>query len=309
MRIAVMAAGAVGGYFGARLAAAGHEVHFVARGANLAAMRREGLRVASVLGDLHLPAPLATDDPASIGPVDVVLFAVKLWDTEAAGRQARPLLGPQTRLIPLMNGIDGPELLAPILGADRVAPGSAYIAAVLSAPGTVSHTSGFARLVFGRRDGQPDATLSAFAEAAQAAGIDVTLSDAIDRERWQKFVFLAGLSGATASTRLPLGPLLADPDTRALFRGLMEETAAVGRARGVDLPEDLVEDRMRFAEGSPPGFKASMLHDLERGNRLELDWLAGTVVRLGRELGVPVPWNTAVHAILKPYRLGRPDGA
>ena len=309
MRIAVMAAGAVGGYFGARLAAAGHDVHFVARGANLAAMRESGLRLESVLGDLHLPAPAVTDDPATIGPVDVVLFAVKLWDTEAAGRQALPLIGPQTRLIPLMNGIDGPDLLDPVIGAEHVAAGSAYIAAVLSAPGVIAHTSPFARLVVGRRGGKPDDTLTAFAGAARAAGVDITLSDAIDRERWQKFVFLAGLSGATAATRQPLGPLLADPDTRALFRGLMEEVVAVGRASGIDLPADFAEDRMRFAEASPPGFKASMLHDLERGNRLELDWLAGTVVRRGRELGVPTPWNTAVHAILKPHRMGPPGEA
>ena len=306
MRIAVMAAGAVGGYFGARLAAAGHDVHFVARGANLAAMRDCGLRLGSVLGDLHLPAPAVTEDPAAIGPVDVVLFAVKLWDTESAGRQALPLVGPGTQLIPLMNGIDGPDLLDPVIGPEHVAAGSAYIAAVLSAPGVIAHTSPFARLVIGRRDGRKNAMLAAFAEAASAAGVDITLSDAIERERWQKFVFLAGLSGATAATRQPLGPLLADPDTRTLFRGLMEEVVAVGRARGVDLPADYAEDRMRFAATTPPGFKASMLHDLERGNRLELDWLAGTVVRLGRALDVPTPWNTAVHAILKPYRMGRP---
>ncbi len=304
MRIAVMAAGALGAYFGARMAAAGHDVFFIARGANLEAIKANGLKIESVHGDLHLPNPNVTDDPAKIGPVDIVLFAVKLWDTEKAAEQALPLVGPDTRVITLQNGVDSPERLAPILGADRVVAGSAYIATVLSAPGVVTHTSPFARMVCGRIDGKPDARLKAFTDAAQAAGIDITLSDAIDRERWQKFVFLVGLSGATASTRKPLGPILQDPDTRAFFRSLMSEVVAVGGAKGVSLPADFVDGRMKFGELSPPNFKASMLHDLERGNRLELDWLAGKVVELGRVLGVPTPANEAVYAVLKLHRMG-----
>ncbi len=305
MRIAVMAAGALGGYFGARMAAAGHEVFFIARGANLHAIKTNGLKVESVHGDLHLPDPHATDDPASIGPVDVVLFAVKLWDTEAAAQQALPLVGSDTRVITLQNGVDSPERIAPILGAESVVAGSAYIATVLSAPGVVTHTSSFARMLCGRIDGEPDPQLKGFTDAAQTAGIDITLSDEIDRERWQKFVFLVGLSGATGATRKPLGPILRDPDTRALFHSLMREVVAVGRAKGVSLPADFADDRMNFAESSPPTFKASLLHDLERGNRLELDWLAGKVVGFGRALGVPTPANEAVYAILKLYRMGR----
>lgn len=305
MRIAVMAAGAVGGYFGARMAAAGHDVYFVARGANLEAIKSKGLRVESLLGDLHLSNPHVTDDPAMIGPVDIVLFAVKLWDTEKAAKQALPLVGADTRVIPLQNGVDSPERLVPILGADTVVPGSAYIATVMSAPGVVTHTSKFARMITGRSDGKPDAKLKAFTEAAQAAGLDITLSDAIDRERWQKFVFLVGLSGATASTRMPLGPILGDVDTRNFFHSLMREVVAVGRAKGVPLPVDFADDRLKFGEASPPSFKASMLHDLERGNRLELDWLAGKVVELGRELGVPTPANEVVYAVLKLHRMGK----
>jgi len=304
MRIAVLAAGAVGGYFGARMAAAGHDVAFVARGANRDAVRAKGLKVESVLGDLLLKDVKVTDDPATIGPVDIVLFAVKLWDTEHAARQAQPLIGPYTRVIPLQNGIDGPERIASVLGAEVMAPGSAYIATVLSSPGVVTHTSRFARMVVGRSDGKADAPLRAFAEAAAAAGIDITLSDAIDRERWQKFVFLVGLSGATAATRMPLGPILKDAETRALFHDLMRETVNVGRAKRVPLPEDFADDRLKFGEASPPDFKASMLHDLERGNRLELDWLAGHVVRLGRELKVPTPANEAVYKVLKLHRMG-----
>lgn len=304
MRIAVMATGAVGGYFGARLAEARHDVHFVARGANLDAIRTQGLKVESVLGNLFLASPSATDDPARIGPVDVVLFAVKLWDTEEAARQALPLIGPNTRVIPLQNGIDGPDRLRPILGDDAVVPGSAYIATVLSAPGVVTHTSAFARMIVGRSDGKQDRVLAEFVETAKAAGIDITMSNMIERERWQKFVFLVGLSGATASTRRPLGPILQDPDTRAFFHELMREVVAVGRAKGVPIPPDFADDRLKFGESSPPNFKASMLHDLERGKRLELDWLAGYVVKLGRDVGVATPANEAVYRVLKLHRMG-----
>lgn len=306
MRIAVMAAGALGGYFGARMAAAGHDVFFIARGANLEAIKKNGLKVESVHGDLHLPKPNVTDDPGEVGPVDIVLFAVKLWDSETAAAQARPLVGSETRVIPLQNGVDGSERIAPILGADNVVAGSAYIATVLSAPGVVTHTSQFARMVCGRTDGRSDERLKSFCDAAHAAGIDITLSDAIDREQWQKFVFLVGLSGATAATRQPLGPILADADTRTFFYSLMREVVAVGRAKGIPIPQDFADDRMKFAESSPPTFKASMLHDLERGNRLELDWLAGKVVELGRTLGVATPANDAVYAMLKLHRMGKP---
>ena len=309
MRIGVMAAGALGGYFGSRMAAAGHDVFFIARGSNLQAMKKDGLKVASVHGNLHLPTPNVTDDPAEVGPVDIVLFAVKLWDTEKAALQAVPMVGTNTRVIPLQNGVDSTERIAPVLGTENVVSGCAYIAAVQSAPGVITHTSPFARIVCGRADGKPDAYLKAFADAAHLAGIDITLSDAIERERWQKFVFLIGLSGATATTREPLGPILNDPDTRAFFYSLMCEVVAVGRAKGVPIPENFAEDRMKFAEASPPTFKASMLHDLERGSRLELDWLAGKVVELGRSFGVPTPANEAVYAILKLHRMGKHGAA
>lgn len=306
MRIAAMAAGAVGGYFGARLAAAGHDVAFIARGAHLEALRNTGLRVESLLGDVHVATPNATDDPAAVGPVDIVLFAVKLWDTETAAEQVRPLIGPNTRVITLQNGVCSPERVGPIVGEDHVAAGSAYIASVISEPGVIKHTSQFARIMFGRLDRKLDQQLAAFAEAAEAAGIDVLHAEDADRERWQKFVFLTGLSGATATTRMPLGPILADPDTRAFYHNLMHETVAVGRAKGVAIPPDFADDRLKFGEASPPGFKASMLHDLEAGRRLELDWLAGRIVGLGTELGVPTPMNDAVYAALKLHRMGRP---
>jgi 2-dehydropantoate 2-reductase len=305
MRIAVMAAGAVGGYFGARLAAAGEDVSFIARGAHLDAIRNNGLTVESTLGNLHLREAKATPDPASVGPVDIVLFAVKLWDTEKAGEAARPLIGPGTRLITFQNGVDSVERLLPILGADHVAGGTAHIASTIAAPGVIRHTSPFARMRCGRIDGKPDAQLTRFGDAAKAAGIDITVSDSIDLDRWKKFVFLVGLSGATASRRQPLGAILADPDTRALFVDLMREVIAVGQAKGVPIPNEFLDEQIAFAESAPYGFKASLLHDLERGNRLELDWLAGRVVAFGRELGVPTPSNAAVYAVLKPHRAGK----
>src|SRR4051794_18105917 len=214
MRIAAMAAGAVGGYFGGRLAAAGHDVSFIARGAQLEAIRKNGLKIESPLGNLHLEKARATSDPKEIGPVDVVLFAVKLWDTETAAELAKPMVGPQTRVITFQNGVDSVERLAPILGADKVVGGSAYIASVIGAPGVISHTSQFAKMVCGRIDGKPDAQLAAFVKAAKEAGIDIAQSDSINRERWEKFVFLVGLSGATGATRKPIGEILADSDTR-----------------------------------------------------------------------------------------------
>ena len=306
MRIAAMAAGAVGGYFGARLDAAGHDVSFIARGALLEAIRSKGLKVESTLGGLHLKDAKATSDPSEVGPVDVVLFAVKLWDTEKAAEMARPLVGPSTRIITLQNGVDSVERIAPILGADKVAGGSAYIASVMAAPGVVSHTSQFARLVCGRIDGRPDGKLDAFADAAKRAGIEIKVSPSMDLERWQKFVFLVGISSVTASMRQPLGPIREDADTREFLHNVMREVVAVGRAKGVPIPADFADQQMEFAlKSAPATMKASLAHDLERGNRLEVDWLAGKVASLGRELGVPTPANAAVYAVLKLHRMGR----
>jgi 2-dehydropantoate 2-reductase len=309
MRIAIMAAGAVGGYFGARFAVAGHEVHFVARGAQLDAIRKNGLKIESTLGDLHLKDAKATDDPARIGAVDIVLFAVKLWDTEKVAELASPLVKPETRVITFQNGVDSVERLTPILGKDNVVGGIAYIATVIAGPGIIRHTSPFARLRAGRIDGRPDEMLARFVAAGKVAGIDIHETNEINVDRWKKFVFLSSLAGATASTRESLDKILADADTRALMSNLMRDVIAVARATGVALPANFFEEQMKFAESAQPGFKASMAHDLERGNRLELDWLTGRVVALGRELKVPTPTSEAVYAVLKLHRLGTPSSA
>jgi 2-dehydropantoate 2-reductase len=305
MRIAAMAAGAVGGYFGARMAAAGHDVFFIARGANLEAIRKNGLKIESVHGDVHLPKPNVTDDPAKVGPVDIVMFAVKLWDTEKAAELARPLIGSNTRLITLQNGVDSVERIAPILGAEQTIGGVAYIATTIAAPGIIKHTSQFAKLRFGRADKKPDATLQAFVDAGKAARIDVDISADIQRERWEKFVFLTAMASATAGLRSPIGPIAADPELRGFFRALMDEAFAVGKAKGVALDPAYLEERMAFvATKIEPGMKASMAHDLERGNRLELDWLTGKVRELGRQLGVPTPASDTAYTVLKLHRMG-----
>jgi 2-dehydropantoate 2-reductase len=305
MRIAAMAAGAVGGYFGARMAAAGHDVFFIARGANLAAIKNNGLRIESVHGDLHLAKVNATDDPKSVGPVDIVLFAVKLWDTELAAEQTKPLVGAKTRVITLQNGIDSVERVAPILGAEQTVGGVAYIASVIAAPGVIKQTSSFAQMRFGRADKRPDAGLQAFVDAGKAAKIDIDISADIERERWQKFIFLTAMAGSTAALRSPIGPIREDPELRGFFRQLMEEAYAVGKAKGVALDAAYLDSRMDFLMNKvEPGMKASMAHDLERGNRLELDWLAGKVRALGRELSIPTPASDMVYTVLKLHRMG-----
>lgn len=305
MRIAAMAAGAVGGYFGARMADAGHDVFFIARGAHLAAIKKDGLKIESVHGNLHLPKPNVTDDPKSIGPVDIVLFAVKLWDTEKAAEAARLLLGPDSRLITFQNGVDSVERVSAILGADRVIGGAAYIATVIVSPGVIRHTSSFARMRFGRADKKPDTKLQGFADAATAAKLDVAISPDITRELWQKFIFLTAMSGTTAALRSAIGPIRDDAELRGFFRALMQEAFAIGKAKGVALDPKYIDDQMAFMmEKVEPGMKASMAHDLERGNRIELDWLSGKVRALGRDLNIPTPASDTIYTALKLHRMG-----
>jgi 2-dehydropantoate 2-reductase len=306
MRMAVMATGAVGGYFGARMAAAGHDVVFIARGTHLDAICRDGLKIESTLGDLHLKDVKVTDDPRQVGPADVVLFAVKLWDTETAGEQTRPLIGSNTRVITLQNGIDSVERLAPILGDDATIGGSTYVVATIARPGVIRQTGPMAKVHCGRLDGRFDPVLASYVEQIKAANIDITLTDQMLLDIWKKFVLLSGTSGITASTRQPLGVIRNDEDMRAFFYKLMHETMAVGHAAGVEFPPDFPVELDRSVAAFPSTMKASMANDLDAGKRLELDWLAGKVVALGRKYGISTPSHEAVYAILKPYRMGQP---
>ena len=306
MRIAVIGAGGVGGGFGAALAKAGGDVTFVARGAHLAAMRANGLRVEGGRGETVIDPVQATDDPAGIGPVEIVLFCVKLWDVETAGETIRPLIGPDTGVIPLQNGIDSGERLIPLLGEQAVMAGTVAISATIARPGVIAQTGTFMSMAFGERDGRVTPRATAFHALCQKAGFHTTLSENIAVPIWEKFILLTAMSGGTAITRLPIGKLRDDPDVFWLFEALMRETDAVGRAEGVALPADAVEQRLAGLKTQTPNLRASMAVDLERGNRLELPWLAGKVVALGRKHGIPTPANASVFAALKPYANGTP---
>jgi 2-dehydropantoate 2-reductase len=301
MRIAVIGAGGVGGAFGAALAHAGADVTFVARGAHLRAMQTEGLRIESPRGDTHLSPAKATEDPASIGPVDYVLFCVKLWDVESAGAAIKPLVGPNTAVITLQNGIDSHERLVPILGHGAIMPGVAQISATIAAPGVIRQVGTFMRLVFGEATAGKSERGEAFLSMCLKAGFDAHHSDQILTELWMKYILLASNAALTAATRKPLGLLRDDPDIYPLFQKTYEEVAAVGRAKGIKLPPDAVEKLVAAIPNAPPAMMASMAHDLIRGNRIELPWLGGKVVALGKALGVPTPVHEVLYQVLKPY--------
>ena len=299
MKIAVMGSGGVGGFYGGRLAHAGYDVHFVARGAHLAAMREHGLTIESDSQEnTHVPRVNVTDDPATIGTADIVVIAVKLWDTEAAARAVTPLVGPKTGVLSLQNGVIKDDILRREFGAEALMGGVAYVGTTIGRPGVIRQTGTLQRLLFGEYDGRGSARAEAFLEALLKAGIQAELSSNIRRTLWEKYVFLVGLSGSTSTMRSPIGPIRENPQTRAFLLDLMKETVAVGRAQGVDLPEDYAEQRLAFADSVAADMTSSLHHDLERGNRLEVEWLSGGVVKLGNEVGVPTPVNRAVWDIL-----------
>jgi 2-dehydropantoate 2-reductase len=304
MRIVVMGAGGVGGYFGARLAQTGEDVAFVARGRHLAAMRERGLTIRSTAGDATVKV-VATEDPATLGHADLILFAVKLWDTEPAARLLRPLIGPSTVVVPFQNGVDSVARIGAVLGAEHVAGGAAQIAAVIAEPGTVVHTGTMALLRFGATQPGQRATLEAFAAACARAGFECHLVDDIELALWQKFIFLASFSGMTCMTRQSMGPIRTDPDMRATFAAAIREVCGLARARGIGVEDDQADKLLTLADTLPAEMRSSMLHDLESGNRLEAPWLSGTVARLAAQAGVPAPVHATMYAAVKPYVEGR----
>jgi 2-dehydropantoate 2-reductase len=304
MKIAVMAAGGVGGYFGARLAAVGEDVHFIARGAHLAAMKAHGLRLDSGAGNLHLKPVHATDDPATIGPVDFILFAVKNWALEPAANACKPLIGPATAAITFLNGVDSVGRLGAILGPAHVMAGAAYIGSSIASPGVIKQLGTFARLVFGEPGGGASARGERFLAACRKAGFPAELMTDITREIWAKFAMLTAMSGVLSVLRKSAGPAREDPVTRQLVVDAIAEVAAVAKAKGIDLGAQFLEQQKNLIAGVPADMKSSMQLDLERGNRLELDWLSGAVARLGDELKVPTPVHHFVYAALKLHAQG-----
>ncbi|MEW6322325.1 MAG: 2-dehydropantoate 2-reductase [Acidobacteriota bacterium] len=308
MRIAIFGTGGVGGYFGGRLAAAGADVAFVARGAHLQALRAHGLRIESPNGDVHVPRVVATDETRDIGPVDAVLFTVKMYDVASAAPRLAPLVGPDTVVVTLQNGVEAVDLAARHVPRAQVAGGVAYVAAVIDRPGVIRHTA-LARLIFGELDGRASPRLERLRDACARAGFEAVVSPRIDVDLWSKFARLSVFSGMTAVTRSPVGVLRSDPELLAMLTAACEETLAVGRARGVPLPETLMGEILAMVNSLPGEAKASMLEDLERGRPLELPWLSGAVVRLGREAGVATPIHRFIAAVLAPFVHGAPATA
>ncbi len=309
MRVTVMGSGGTGGYFGGLLARAGEDVTFVARGAHLEAIRKAGLAVRSrLVGDFTVSAR-TTDDPAEAGPADLVLFCVKAYDTETAAERLRPAVRPATVILPVQNGIDSAERIGRVVGPGHVIGGLAGVSSVIAAPGVIEHRAGPDVIQLGELGGGLSARTERIADALRRAGLKTQVRPDIRVALWEKFVLICGLSGLTALTRLPIGAVLACAETRALYRQTMEETHAVGRAEGVALPDGVVEQTVKRFEGGDPAIRGSLYYDLAAGRRLEIETLNGTVVRLGRERGVPTPANLAIYAALKPYAGGAPATA
>jgi len=307
MKIAVMGAGGVGAYVGARLQAAGEDVAYIARGAHLAALKKDGLRIESADGPLHLPHVQASDDPRRIGAVDLVLFAVKLWDAESAARTLAPLLGAHTRVVTLQNGIDSVAMVARHVPREQVIGGSIYVSAVIARPGVISSVGAFHRIVLDAAGG--DRVVAEFVAACtRADGIDCVATDSIERALWEKFVALSSISGATSLMRTTVGPIVGNAESREFLRQLVGEGVAVAKAAGIALADDYFDATMAKFMGLPPQFRASMAEDLERGKPLELNWLSGRMHGLGRQYGVPTPAHSAVYRALALHADGRVAG-
>jgi len=304
VKFAVIGVGGIGGYLGARLSAAGHEVIFVARGRHAEAMRRDGLTLKSPLGDVHVAKPDVPIDPAAAGSVDVVLCCVKLWDVEAAAAKLKPMLTGDTAVIPFQNGVSACDMLGRVLGSDHVLGGVARFSAVIESPGVIRHNNTFAGILFGERNERKSSRQDALLSACLNAGIDARVPDDIEVVMWEKFAYLAPLAGACCFARAPVDAVTEDPKARTRLQAMLEEAVAVGRAKGVALDADLAARNMQYALELNPGIKPSMLVDLENGRRLELEWLNGEIVRLGKEFGVPTPANAEVYEALKPYAMG-----
>ncbi len=300
VKVAVYGVGGVGGYFGGRLALGGSDVHLIARGPHLSALRERGLRVFSVFGDFETRLP-ATDDPGEIGPCDYVLFCVKSFDTESAATHLQPLFDEDTAVISLQNGIDNEEKIAEQVGRQHVLGGAAFIFSSISEPGVISHTGGPARIVLGEMDGRRSERAARFRELCQRASIAAELSEDIRSVLWEKLVLICAQAGMTGAVQLPIGEIRRVPESWAMFRLILQEVAAVAKAEGVDLLNDAVERALAFAQALEPGSFSSLYDDMTRGKRMELEALHGTVVRLAHQHGVEVPMCEAVYAILRPW--------
>jgi 2-dehydropantoate 2-reductase len=300
VKVVVIGAGGVGGYFGGRLAQSGVDVSFLARGAHLAALQTDGLRVRSVRGDFEVPV-VASDDPSTLGRADYVLVTVKSYDTDQVAAAIGPTLGDATAVVSLQNGVDNEERLGAAVGEERIIGGAAYIFATIAGPGAIDHTGGPARLVVGEWHGGASARVGALVDAFRRAGVDVEESPDIRSVLWSKFAFICAQAGVTAAVRLPIGEILAVPRGRELFRNISAEVCAVAAAEGIGLPPDLPDKNLAFADGLEPDSTSSLHFDLVHGRRMELDALLGEVVGRGDAHGADVPVIRALYGVLAPW--------
>lgn len=298
MRIAIIGSGGVGGFFGAKLTKGGADVTFLARGAHLEALRTSGIAIESGAGIERVSPVRATDEPGELEASDFVLLAVKLWDTAAILDRIKGAVGPNTTIVSFQNGVLKDSYLRERFSPSQIMGGVAYVATTIDRPGVIRQTGPLQRLLFGEFDGKPSPRTQAFLQACLAGGIKAELSQNIERDIWEKYVFLVGLSGTTTAMDSPIGPIRSNAQTRQFLLDVMREVVAVGRARGIDLPEDYAERRLALTDDVSPAMTSSMHHDLQRGNRLEVAWLSGGVVTMGAQCGVPTPLNRAIHDIL-----------
>lgn len=300
MRIAIVGVGGVGGYFGGRLARAGHDVAFVARGAHLRALREEGLVVESVSGDFHLHPVRATDDPAEVGPVDAVLLAVKAWQVASAAAPLAPLLRADTAVVTLQNGVEAPARVAEVLGEEHVVPGIARIFSFVAGPGRIRHIGGPGSVAFAERDDRPSERVERLRAAFREAGVAVETPRDIQAALWTKLLFVVPIGGVGSVTRAPVGVMRSLPGTRAMLEEAMREIERVARARGISLPDDVVARSLEAIDAQPAAGTSSLQRDIGAGNPSELEAWTGAVVRLGREAGVPTPLHDYLYASLLP---------
>ena len=304
MKIAVMATGGVGGVFGTKLAEAGINVTFIARGEHLRAIKENGLMIVSddskkVIKDVNV-----TNDPEDAGVVDVILFAVKLWDTETAADFCKPMIGPETILIPLQNGVNSTEVISNVVGEPHTGRGLSRVSASISAPGVIHRVGSFGSLAFAEANGSSSPRIDRFLEACNLAGIEAEIPEDIFRALWQKYILLVAVSGMTTAARQPMRSLIDNCQGLDTAIACMAEVAEIGRTRGIDLPTDTVKRLTNFIQNMPRQMKASQAIDLENGRRLEAPWLTGGICDMGREMGIPTPINDALYAVIKPYIMG-----
>ncbi len=303
MKIMVMGSGGMGAYYGGLLARHGNDVTFIARSAHLEAIRANGLQVKSIFGDFTIAPARATDSPAEVGPVDLILFCVKTYNTDEAVEAIQPAIGPQTTVLSLQNGIDAVERIGKVIGMEYVLGGATWISSAVEAPGVIKQVSQFRRIVFGELDGTRSERIQSIYEVLQKTGITVEISEDILKILWTKFVFISSASSLGSLTRLPMGDYRSVPETRAMITSLMGEVESVASAQGIALDEDVVQKSLEFMDNAAPHIKASMQLDVEAGRQTELDSMVGVIGRKGRELGVPTPVADFVYASLLPIEL------